>query len=489
MPVDDPQFGEVWTTTDVASGRIMQGIVADVSPTRVMFVSLVGNRVAVPLSRLRTNWNFVQPTPRRLMPECERVGCTSMGMIEYLRAQRREYACPKHAPSGVQCRITANYEAPVEPRKPRPGFECRSTPCPTCGERDPAEDVRIAAYPARLWFCPACNNRWATIPRILDEEQDIEQAAYMVRHELNRLQYEVDSILILNPLTWDNLLRNANTITPPVVEAVRSAALRDMQFFLETTAVTEQVREHFYAIARVRTTNIHQAERPVQRLGGSPNRGGVIGSSLNPVRPAPGPQDPLVYRPPGNTVEQAQAAVLRRVIQESPGRELFDSSANPETPVPDVEVEKENVWVQRASGDLMIVLDIIKATDGTDAIQFRRSSAEDIEPAVVMTKRDFIINHRRYTPTSSEEPAKAPKPMIEVSVDQEWECQDGSAMIVTQVDHKREIIFGDDLKTKKHRQIPFTQFATGRWRRIIRRSIYDRIRHPELNLAPGQKDE
>lgn len=57
MPVDEPQVGEVWTTQDIGSQppRTMQGIIADVSPTRVLFVSLTGNRVGVPLARLRTN--------------------------------------------------------------------------------------------------------------------------------------------------------------------------------------------------------------------------------------------------------------------------------------------------------------------------------------------------------------------------------------------------------------------------------------------------
>lgn len=487
MPVDDPQFGEVWTTTDVASSRIMQGILADVSPTRVIFVSLTGNRVAVPRSRLRTNWNFVQATPRRNLPGCERLGCSNNGMIEYTRhaATRSEYVCPKHTPTGVQCRITTHYEPPLESRKPRSGFECRSMPCPACGDPDPAEDVRIAAHPARIWLCPACSNRWATIPRVRDEDQDIANAAYRVRHELLRVHLQVDSVLILSLETWQSLRLGTN---PHDDLAVRSATFQQMQFSVDLGAAPEQIREHFHAIVRIRT-NISRPQ-PVQRLGGSPNRGGVIGSTHNPVRPAPVPADPMVFRATGLvSPEQAQAEVMRRAFHERQEREdLFETPTPAETPIVDIAVDKESMWVQRASGDLVVVIDVLKATDGTDAISFRRSTAEDLEPSVTMTKRDFIIHHRKYSP-SSDEAAKSDPPMIEVSIDQEWECQDGSAMQITQVDFKREIVFGDDLKTKKHRQIPFAQFAAGRWRRIIRRSVYDRIRNPEFNLDSGGEED
>jgi hypothetical protein len=488
MPVEEPQFGEVWTTTDISSGRIMQGIIADISPTRVLFVSLTGNRVAVPLSRLRTNWNFVQGAPRRTLPPCERAGCTNLGMIEYTRSDRSAYACPRHAPAGVQCRITANYIAPTEPRTARPGFECRSTPCPMCGDREPAEDIRISVFPARLWLCTSCNGRWVTIPRILGEDQNLEQLSYMIPHELGRLTYEVDSMIVLDPASWTDLRRSASAQADNT-GAVPRIVLRDMQAFLDPTVVTEQVREHFHAILRVRSNAVRQVDRPVQRLGGSPNRGGVVGSQQNPVRRAPVLND-MVYRPTGPAETSAQAAALRQLRDQrapAPARDLFEVESV-ETPMPDIAIDKESVWVQRMSGDLMVVLDIVKATDGSEAISFRRSNAEEMEPAVTMSRRDFLTYHRQYVASSSE--AEKPKtPMVEISVDEEWECQDGSGLMVTQVDFRKEIVYGDDLKTKRHRQIPFIQFIAGRWRKIVRRSVYDRIRRPEINLAPGTDDE
>src|SRR5271154_4384096 len=105
MPTNEAQLGEVWSTTDVTSGRTMQGIVADVTPVRITFVSLTGNRVAVPQARLTTTWRFVQGTPRRTLPTCSRIGCEGAGMISFTRGGHTEYTCPRHVPFGVQCQI------------------------------------------------------------------------------------------------------------------------------------------------------------------------------------------------------------------------------------------------------------------------------------------------------------------------------------------------------------------------------------------------
>lgn len=491
MPSGDPKFGEVWWTSDVPSGRLMQGIVADVSPTRALFVSLTGHRVAVPLSRLTMNWTFVSPAPRRTLPLCERMGCSNDGMIEYDRIGRQAYTCPRHAPTATQCRITANYEPPTEPRVVRPRFECRATPCPTCGDRDPAEDIRVSAPPARLWLCTSCSSRWVTVPRA----GDFEQLVYMVVHELNRLSYEADTVMVLQPDIWNELRQKPGASVDPTA-AVPRINLRDVQAIMDVTVVPEQFREFFNAILRVRTNNIRQVDRPVTRLGGSPNRGGVVGSQRNPVRPAPIPVDPMIYRPPTGTVDagnHAVASALHRLRREDERfrvpapADIFE--ARPiETPIPEIPIDRESVWVARIGGDTVRVIGILRAIDGSDVISFRSNRGEEEAPGVTMSRRDFLTYHRAYvSPSEGETVSKTPP--IEIVIDEEWACQDGSSLRVTQVDFRKEIVHGDDLKTRKHRQIPFTQFLAGRWRKIIRRSVYDRIRNPEINLSPGSDED
>jgi hypothetical protein len=317
----------------------------------------------------------------------------------------------------------------------------------------------------------------------------------MVVHELNRLSYEADTVMVLQPDIWNELRQKPGASVDPTA-AVPRINLRDVQAIMDVTVVPEQFREFFNAILRVRTNNIRQVDRPVTRLGGSPNRGGVVGSQRNPVRPAPIPVDPMIYRPPTGTVDagnHAVASALHRLRREDERfrvpapADIFE--ARPiETPIPEIPIDRESVWVARIGGDTVRVIGILRAIDGSDVISFRSNRGEEEAPGVTMSRRDFLTYHRAYvSPSEGETVSKTPP--IEIVIDEEWACQDGSSLRVTQVDFRKEIVHGDDLKTRKHRQIPFTQFLAGRWRKIIRRSVYDRIRNPEINLSPGSDED
>ncbi len=483
MPVDDPQFGEIWTTTDPSSGRMMQGIIADVSSTRIIFVSLTGNRIAMPIGRLRTTWAFEQSVPRRTLPTCERMGCLNNGMVEYLRVQRREYVCPKHVPTNTQSRLTMNYQPgpPMEVRTIRPGFECRSTPCPSCGALDPAEDVRLTAFPARFWMCVACNCRWVTFPRVPANDQPALDVTFQTAaHELGRWLYESDSILVLQQDSWSHLRRTETVLGPLEPESVPRLTLGGgLQAVLNTSIMSEAARAPFHAIMRVRSLAVRQADRPVQRLGGSPSRGGIGGDLPGYVRTL---ATPPRARPPATNIDVA--SVLRRLRETDVAVPAEQDPAT--TPVPDLPIDLQTTWIQRNGGKLIVVEEIVRAQDGSEAIKFRNAT-DDSEAAVTMIRRDFLIYHRPHVPTTDAPPPVPP--MINVQIAEEWESQDGSGIIITQIDSRREIVHGDDVKTKKHRQIAFIEFATGRWRRIIRRSVYDRIRKPEISLTSGTGTE
>ena len=490
MPVGVPEFGEVWTTSDATSGRLMQGIVADVTPTRVLFVSLSGIRVAVPRGRLGTTWNFVQPTPRRIMPACERVGCGQGGMIQYERAGdtgRFEFVCPRHVPSGVQCRITVDYNPSVEvTRIIRPGFECRSSPCPSCSHTDPAEDVRLAAFPARLWACSACNARWMTIPIIPDGPFDL-SLLNIISNELLRWQYQEESVLILGPEAWTAVRRSPEAIRGGEANVIRLN--NGTEIVPSFTLFTEQVRAQFHAVVRLRQQSVRMPERRVQRLGGAPNRGGVVGAvsameGFNRALESLGrtvaavPPGTLVYRPPGAPGDTAAAAEALHRLRELEGeRALFQGPTNIEEEVlgaVERKIERDSQWVQRKTGCRVEVVETLKAMDGSEVISSRRRAADGLEPSVSMTREDFLNLHRPHNP-SSEKPEPA-KPTIEVSIDEEWGNQDGSSIVVTHVDPRKEIVYGDDTQSKKHRSVPFSQFSAGVWRKIVRKSVYDRLR-------------
>jgi hypothetical protein len=193
------------------------------------------------------------------------------------------------------------------------------------------------------------------------------------------------------------------------------------------------------------------------------------------------------YRPTQQARDQASAAAaLGRLAQRE--RELFEAPAAtaetpPEPEVPDVKIEGESLWVQRASGGIMIVRDTGRSTNGTEVVTFRKSISEDGDgdAYVTMTRRDFLIQHRQYG-QEKDNSSSTTIPMVALAPDEEWECQDGSgsSMIITQVDYRRETVHGRDMKSQKARQIPFVQFTTGRWRKIVRKSAYARLRNPEI---------
>ncbi len=375
MPVNAPEFGEVWTTSDATSGRIMQGIVAEVTSTRVLFVSLTGNRVAVPRARLGTTWNFVQPTPRRTMPACKRLGCSHGGMIQYDRAgvsSGFEYVCPKHSPTGVQCRITVDFDPSADAsRTIRPGFECRSSPCPNCGHTDPSEDVRLAAFPARLWCCSACDNRWMTLPVVQDEVVSVPLFS-IISSELARCGYQEENIVVLLPDSWKVICQNERVARQTTERDVVVLPTGTQATFLPT-AFTEQIRTQFHAIVRVRAHAARHVERPVQRLGGAPNGGPVPVQDLGRLRTSYNPFF-RPFRPPaapaGASDAAAAAEILRRLRRLEDEQVLFSGPTSTQEPVstPEVKIERDSLWVQRASGEIIEVIETLKATDGSDVV-------------------------------------------------------------------------------------------------------------------------
>jgi hypothetical protein len=333
------------------------------------------------------------------------------------------------------------------------------------------------------------------VPVIPDEPVDFRQTFGLITTELERRTCQVESIYVLLPGSWAEM-RNR-----PDLFMLRAGTAEYLTFAGNIAATftpqlfTERVRQHFHAIVRVRGS-FRPVDRPVHRLGGTPNRGGVVGSAINPVRPAPGPTNPVLYRPPG--LEDGQAAeVLHRLRDQNQTLpvvpQAFVKTPVTETPLPEIPVVRDSLWVQRASGEIVVVVDILRAQDGSDVISFHRSTAEETEPSVSMTRQDFLVHHRLYVSSSDKETQlaeiKKQLPKIAVSPNEEWGCTDGSGILVTEVDFRKEAVYGNDVRTGKRRQIPFSQFAmAGQWRKIVRRSIYERIRQPDFELTPDEDE-
>lgn len=464
MPTDSPQFGEVWTMNDPLTARPMDGIVGDVNPQRVLFVSLTGSRHAVAGSRLNLVWRFSRVALQDPdLPNCSRAGCGNQGVTRCTRRSgaHEEYACPRHIPIGIRSEYTSvaeNYTVPIH-----------AVSCPSCRNSDPVEDVRFAIAGARLWGCAFCSTaRWITI------ETPSSPSA--------RLRLYDDTLLetARHNIEATNILLSTRGYSA-LVEVIDGRSV----FHTLPATPTVDLPPPVEAVITLRTA----PRRPVRRLGGAPDRGGVVDTRQTPnmrqifqemLSEAPAPpldlhqEHPITSLVMGNARGEAStiANTMRRALEEvpTPSRVL---TRHPESPVMDNEITAESQWIQKSSADIIEVLGIERALDGSPIIRFRRT-AEDNEPAVRLSRPDFLALHRPYNPNhpSSVDPSKPP---IEITIGEEWASSDGDSIVISSVDGRKEIVYGDDLNTKKRRQIPFAQFEGGRWRKVVRRSAYARI--------------
>lgn len=457
MPLIDPQIGEVWTTTDVTSGRDIQGILAELAPARAVFVSLTGQRFTVTRTRLGSSWRFVSAVPTRPLPQCQRSGCTHRGMVRYTRPDTAgpEFACPRHVPFNVGCQITPTLQDSDK-------FEvdkCRASPCPKCGNADPAEDPQLNALPYRMWWCPLCRARWVTVPRA--EGVTSERVARMT---ITLPQFRLESIHVFHQDTWERILHDGPEV--PLGFPRGMTRVVDIHTMLDQTMFNAAVRDLFDAVCRIR---LDMNTRPVQRLGGAPSQGGgapatpaLLDRLYNPTRP--------------------QAAALHRLRQQEEAahqqQALFGAmSKTAAIPFQDVIIDKDSLWSQRTGGTLVVVTDVRRQADGAESIQFRQSTHDDRQPSVIMTREDFLLNHRLCTTGEV-----VPQQPFDAAVEEEWEhVQDRSSIIITEIDTRREVIHGRDIRTGRIRQIPFVQFTANKWQKVIRRSIYDRLRSSDLD--------
>ena len=457
MPLSDPQIGEVWSTTDAVSGRDIQGILAELAPARAVFVSLSGQRFPVTRSRLGSSWRFVSAALTRPLPQCQRTGCTHRGMIRYTRPDTAgpEFACPRHVPFNVGCQIapTPQDSDKIEVDK------CRASPCPKCGNADPAEDPQLNALPCRMWWCPLCRARWVTVPRA-------EGVRYgrIARLNASLTQYRMESIHIFHQDTWGGICADWEV---PLGFPEGTSRVSGVHAMLDQGMFNETVRSFFDGVCLLRQEI--GAKRPVQRLGGAPSQGSTPSAT-------PALLDRL-YHP-----TRPQAAALHRLRQQEEAahqqQAIFGAMSRiAAIPSQEVYIDTDSLWSQRTSGTVVVVTEVRKQTDGSESIRFRQSTHDDRQPTVSMTREDFLLSHKLCVAGEA-----IPPQLFDAAVEEEWEhIQDRSSIVITEIDTRREVIHGKDIRTGRTRQIPFVQFSANKWQKIVRRSIYDRLRRPDLD--------
>lgn len=424
MPHGDPRFGEIWTTTD-GDGRLMQGIVADVTESMVTLVSLTGNRVRFPTTRF--GWRFDRNAPAG-SPSCVRQHCRNPGFLLYSRGATHEYACPRHLPVSVQAEIVGvvsrQWSESVEPVRD-------VLPCPNCHDREPVEDYRVGPLIQGLgfWSCMLCSTRWIMIgpPPQQAHASWFQDTLDRVLSQFAQQQYEPTSI---------SLTRAAFQYLPGL-EAPQNP---EFSRYRDIPIIPPLTQEGVLALIHVRGT----LGRPVQRLGGQPNRTVEYrGQSLEPR--------------PRNTPETR----LERIVREEPGPAPDDL---PPVPV-------NTTWAAR-NGDVVEVVRCERSLDGDLVIVFRQAF-DGTAPATSLVHRDFVTFHKLLDEKDIQTAAIA-RADVPIAMGEEWESANGELVNIIFVDHRTSRARGED-KNGKQRTIAFAEIHTKQWRKVMRKTVYERL--------------
>ncbi len=468
MPAGDPQFGEIWAMANVSGGAPFPVVVADVGPHIITFVGMNGNRLRMPVGRI-SSWNFMTGYPR-VSATCQTPGCTHAGFLRYSQRGRTYFVCPRHLPIGVTAEIVQETPNDVTPLN-RPTLAC-----PGCDSPDPIENFGYTDdAPETNWAlltCPRCPQRWIAVWESSAVSPWAMNTLRTILDACERRQIQPTGIR-MHPSMMQDLRRDPRQEPWTFNGESADAASSDPHF--ENIPVVVESALNIQAIINVPTDV--RSTRSVQRLGNAtPGSGGVPRLGGQPNRTLSNLNDGILG-PRTIAVRQAElrnALLTEQVAQAEQRAELRTASEQPMATPDDIEAEilEGSAWVQRSTGNIMHVLRLDNAVDGTRVIVYCNKGEEN-EPAMRMVVRDFLANHRAYV-AQEEWPTIEVKPVIEITSGEEWEftATPSVGISIIAVDHKKEVVHVEELESKRKRTISFSEFIQKRWRKVVRKTAY-----------------
>jgi hypothetical protein len=138
-------------------------------------------------------------------------------------------------------------------------------------------------------------------------------------------------------------------------------------------------------------------------------------------------------------------------------------------------VSKGSRWRNSSTGDIVEVDRLGQSTEAHEPVVHFRRVSDDMRNGMVLLQRDFETMFKPFTmerPKGVEE-----KITVEVMMGEEWEhAESGATIFIASVDTKRNLVISEpDGTHKKGRTIPLLDFSNGKWKRLIRRTAYERI--------------
>lgn len=208
-----------------------------------------------------------------------------------------------------------------------------------------------------------------------------------------------------------------------------------------------------------------EPRRAVQRLGGQPNREGVVtgGERQNAMTANFG----LLYGSDPRGINPRFRPMNARRADTQEEEHL--------APIPN-----GSRWVQRRTGELIEVVACERTRDNTLMVRWRKFGEES--STTPMLQRDFLRYHTPYEETAKaiqKEMLAPTAPPIVVTPGEEWESVNGDGIIVVEVDPRKEMVHAEDMTSRRGRTIPMSEFAGARWRKIIRKNLFERLLEDE----------
>ncbi len=314
----------------------------------------------------------------------------------------------------------------------------QAIPCPNCGNQDPVEDFRQGER--FLWICPFCSRSFAFIPP--------EAVIWRVLNDFSEIGLHVERIVFGGARQAAHTEYTSQPRDPSV-----PVVLADN--------ISNAIRVDFRGT--ILPPRAPDPRRPVQRLGGQPNRSV---SDTQPWQPAAPPaRIPARSR---NRVTDEDLDRLQNVLRTLP--------EDPPTPEdgPPVTVVEGTRWVQRKSG---LVVEVVRLEhsqdeDRTQIVVYRPADADSSTQRMVLT--DFTRFHRMYSDVLDQTTIHSIPP-VQLTIGEEWASLEGDLVVILGVDLRKESVLVEVPETKQRRTISLTQFAGARWRKVVRKSAYDRI--------------
>jgi len=149
-----------------------------------------------------------------------------------------------------------------------------------------------------------------------------------------------------------------------------------------------------------------------------------------------------------------------------------ETSVEDDTPL--VAIAPKTLWVNRRNGQIYQVLEVDQRPGNTVIIGLKAFSDDADARTVRMVRADFLRYHRPYD-TVVDVPSTYQNPPVLLTVDEEWESVNGDVVTIVHVDTRTDMVTGLLQDSKQRRPIKMAEFNSGKWRKIVRKTAFDRL--------------